>query len=130
MWYQKFDSYMEGLGFKRSRDDHCVYIKQVENHFIYVAFHVNDMFLVGKSMDLIKEVESHLTFEFDIKNHSATHFTLGLDIKRDQASIKFWLNQSKYVETILEHFNMQGSKPLNILIPMGVKLFTKQCPKT
>jgi hypothetical protein len=26
-WYQKFDTYILGLGFVRSRDDHCVYSK-------------------------------------------------------------------------------------------------------
>ena len=29
MWYQKFDTYILGLGFVRSRVDHCVYSKQV-----------------------------------------------------------------------------------------------------
>jgi hypothetical protein len=29
MWYQKFDTYILGLGFVRSRDDHCVYSKQL-----------------------------------------------------------------------------------------------------
>jgi hypothetical protein len=27
MWYQKFDIYILGLGFVRSRADHCVYSK-------------------------------------------------------------------------------------------------------
>jgi hypothetical protein len=27
IWYQKFDTYILGLGFVRSRDDHCVYSK-------------------------------------------------------------------------------------------------------
>ena len=25
MWYKKFDTYMPGLGFTRSKEDHCVY---------------------------------------------------------------------------------------------------------
>ena len=27
MWYQKFDTYIQGLGFVRSKVDHCVYYK-------------------------------------------------------------------------------------------------------
>jgi hypothetical protein len=27
MWYQKFDTYIRGLGFVRSKDDHCIYSK-------------------------------------------------------------------------------------------------------
>jgi hypothetical protein len=35
MRYQNFD--ILGLGFVRSKDDHCVYSKQIGNHFIYVV---------------------------------------------------------------------------------------------
>jgi hypothetical protein len=58
MWYQKFDTYILGLGFVRTRVDHCVYSKQVGNHFIYIVLYVDDMLLVGNSMDVIKEVKS------------------------------------------------------------------------
>ena len=57
MWYQKFDSYIQDLGFKRSQFDHCVYNKEVRDHFINVALYVDDMLLVGNNMDLIKEVK-------------------------------------------------------------------------
>jgi hypothetical protein len=40
------------------------------------------------------------------------------------------LNQRKYVERILQRFNMHGSKPVKVHIPIGVKLSTYQCPKT
>jgi hypothetical protein len=58
MWYQTFDTYILGLGFVRSRDDHCVYSKQVGGHFIYVVLYVDDVLLVGNNMDVIKEVKS------------------------------------------------------------------------
>jgi hypothetical protein len=101
MWYQKFDTYILGLGFVRSRDDHCVYSKQVGNHFIYVVLYVDDMFLVGNNMDVIKEVKSQLSSKFDMKDLGAANFIMRMEIKRDRANRKLWLNQRKYVETIL-----------------------------
>jgi hypothetical protein len=100
MWYQKFDTYILGLGFVRSRADHCVYSKQVGNHFIYVVLFDDDMLLVGNNMDVIKEVKSQLSSKFDMKDLGATNFILGMEIKRDHANRKLWLNQRKYVETI------------------------------
>jgi hypothetical protein len=32
MWYQKFDTYILGLGFTRSKEDHCVYFKLFGDH--------------------------------------------------------------------------------------------------
>jgi hypothetical protein len=130
MWYQKFDTYILGLGFVRSRDDHCVYSKQVGNHFIYVVLYVDDMLLVGNNMDVIKEVKSQLSSKFDMKDLGAANFILGMEIKRDRANRKLWLNQRKYVETILQRFNMHGSKSVKVPIPIGVKLSADHCPKT
>eukprot|EP00253_Pinus_taeda_P002969 PITA_02969 len=53
-----------------------------------------------------------------------------MKIKRDQENGKLWLNQRKYVETILQRFNMQDSETMKVPIPVGVKLSIEQCPKT
>ena len=51
MWYQQFDTYILGLGFVRSRVDHCVYSKKFSNHFIYVLLYVDGMLMVRNNMD-------------------------------------------------------------------------------
>ena len=90
----------------RSKVDHYVYYKQVGEHFIYVVLYVDDMLLVGKNMEVIKEVKSQLSSKFNMKDPRATNFILGMEIKRNHADRKLWLNQRKYVETILHMFNM------------------------
>jgi len=130
MWYQNFDTYILGLGFVRSRADHYVYSNKIGNHFIYVVLYVDDMLLVGNNMDVIKEVKSQLSSKFDMKDIDVANFILGMEIKRDRANRKLLLNQRKYVETILQRFNMHGSKPIKVCISIGVKLSEDQHPKT
>src|SRR5271167_4009163 len=65
-----------------------------------------------------------------MKDLSAANYILGMIIKRDRAKRKLWLNQRKYVETILQRFNMQDSKPVKVPISIGVRLSAEQCPKT
>jgi hypothetical protein len=65
-----------------------------------------------------------------MKDLGAAKFILGMEIKRDHANRKLWLNQRNYVETILQSFNMHGSKLIKVLIPIGVNLSKDQCPKT
>jgi hypothetical protein len=72
----------------------------------------DDMLLVGNNIDVIKEVKSQLSAKFDMKDLGAAKFSMGMDIKRDCANKKLWLNQRKYVETILQRFNMHGSKSI------------------
>jgi hypothetical protein len=53
-----------------------------------------------------------------------------MEIKRDQTIMKLCLNQRKYVETILQRFNMQECNLARVVIPLDVKLFVDQCSKT
>jgi len=80
MRYKNFDTYILGLGFVRSRGDHCVYSKKFGNHFIYVVLYVDDMLLVGNNMDVIKEVKSQLSSKFDMKDIGVANFILEIKI--------------------------------------------------
>jgi hypothetical protein len=122
MWYQKFDNYMLGLGFTRSKEDHYVYFKLIGDHLIYLVLYVDDMLLIGNKKEIIQDLKTHLSSKFDMKYLGASNFILGMEIKRDQKRRKHWLNQRKYVETILQRFNMQECKPFKVPILVGVKL--------
>ena len=52
MSYQKFDTYIHGLGFVRSKVDHCVYYKEVGEHFIYVVLYQIDVVM---SVEVVME---------------------------------------------------------------------------
>jgi hypothetical protein len=41
MWYQKFDTYLLGLGFIRSKVDHYLYFKLIGDHLIYLVLYVD-----------------------------------------------------------------------------------------
>ena len=65
-----------------------------------------------------------------MKDLGVANYILGMEIKRDRAKRKIWLNQRKHVETILHRFNMKDSKPVKVPIPVCVNLSTEHCPKT
>jgi len=65
-----------------------------------------------------------------MKHPGVASYILGMEIKRDWTKRKLWLKQRKYVETILQRFNMQDSKPVKVPILVGVKLSVEQCSKT
>ena len=130
MWYQKFDTYIRGLRFTRSKEDHCVYFKLIGDRVIYLVLYVDDMLLIGNDKEIIQDLKTQLFSKFDMKDLGAANYILGMEIKRDREKRKLQLNYRKYVGTILQRFNMQDSNPVKVLIPVGVKLFAEQCPKT
>jgi len=92
MWYHKFATFVRGLGFTRSKADHCLYFKLIGNCVNYLVLYVDDMLLVGNDKEIIQDLKIQLSSKFDMKYLGATNYILGMEIKRDQAKRKLWLN--------------------------------------
>jgi hypothetical protein len=83
---------MLGLGFTRSKEDHCVYFKLIGDHLIYLVLYLDDMFLIGNTKEIIQDVKTQLSSKFDMKDIGAANFIYGMQIKRDRKNKKLWLN--------------------------------------
>ena len=92
MWYQKFDTFIRGLGFTRSKEDHCVYFKLIGYHVIYLVLYVDDMLLVGNDKEIIQDLKTQLYSKSDMKDLPTTNYILGMEIKRDWEKRKVRLN--------------------------------------
>jgi len=130
IWCKKFETYILELELVRRKVDHYVSSKRAGNSFICIVFDVENIELVGNDIDAIKEVKKQLSSKFDTKDIKVANIMLGSTIKRDKAIRKPWLNQRKYIETVLKRFNMKECKPVNVPILVGIILTTEQCPKT
>eukprot|EP00253_Pinus_taeda_P034114 PITA_34114 len=97
-----------------------IYMKQPEGFMVKV----------GNEKEIIQDLKTQLSSKFDMKIFGVANYILGMEIKKDRKKRKLWLNQGKYVERILQRFNMQDSKPVKVPIPVGVRLSIEQCPKT
>jgi len=58
IWYQKFDTFIRGLGFTRSNANHCVYFKLIADHVIYLVLYVDDMLLVRNDKEIIQYLKT------------------------------------------------------------------------
>jgi len=74
MWYHKFDTFIWGLGFVRSKVDHCVYFKLIGDCVIYLVLYLDDMLLVGNDKEIIQDLKNQLSSKFDMKNLGAANY--------------------------------------------------------
>eukprot|EP00253_Pinus_taeda_P022053 PITA_22053 len=86
--------------------------------------------LVGNDKEIIQDLKTQLSSKFDMKDLGVANYILGMEIKSDRAKMKLWLNQRKFVETMLQRFNVHDSKLVKVPIRVGVMLSAEQCPKT
>ena len=78
MWYQKFDTFIWGLGFTRRKVDHRVYFKLLVHHVICLVLYVDDMLLVGNDKEIIQDLKTHLCSLPSDPTSSILHQTLPL----------------------------------------------------
>ncbi|XP_057817161.1 secreted RxLR effector protein 161-like [Cryptomeria japonica] len=79
---------------------------------------------------MISDLKSQLSTQFEMKDLGATRYILGMEIIRDRAHRKLWISQRKYVNFVLERFNMTDCKQLVVLVLQGMKLSVEDCSKS
>ena len=78
LWYKKFDSFMHRIGFKRCEADHCCYVKFFGNSYIILLLYVDDMLIVGSSIEEINILKKQLLKQFAINDLGAVKQILGM----------------------------------------------------
>ena len=123
-WYKKFDSFMVGHEYTKINANHCVYVKKFPDvKFLILLLYVDDMLIVGQDASMIGDLKKDLFKAFDMKDLGPARQILGMEIAR-------WLSQEKYVERILERFNMKHAKPVGTPLGGHFKLSKKSCPSS
>ena len=127
-WYKKFDPFMVGHEYTRTNADHCVYVRKVPNgKFVILLLYVDDMLIVGQDAGVIGNLKKNLFKSFDMKDLGLARQILGMQILRDRKSKKLWLLQEKYIERVLERFNMKYANPVSTPLGAHFKLRKKSC---
>ena len=128
-WYLKFDSFMEDHGYGKTNSDSCVFVKRFsDDDFIILLLYVDDMLIVGHDANKIKSLKNELSKAFAMKDLGSAKQILGMQITRDRKNKKLWLSQEKYIEKVLERFNMSTCKPVSTPLAGHFKLSSNECP--
>ncbi|KAG8484966.1 hypothetical protein CXB51_021384 [Gossypium anomalum] len=100
-WYKRFDQFMKGQRYTRSKFDHCVYFQKLqEGTFIYLLLYVDDMLIASKSKVEIKRLKTQLNLEFEMKDLGEAKKILGMEIWRDRAHDRVSLSQKQYLKKL------------------------------
>ncbi|KAE8684439.1 GDSL esterase/lipase [Hibiscus syriacus] len=84
-WYKQFDKFMIGQKYTRSKYDHCVYLRELEDgSYIYLLLYVDDMLIASRSQTEIAKLKTQLNREFEMKDLGEAKKILGIEISRDK----------------------------------------------
>ena len=79
---------------------------------------------------MIHRLKGELFKSFDMKDLGPAQQILGIKIVRDRKAKKIWLLHEKYVERVLENFNIRDAKTVSTSLASHFKLSKNLCPST
>ena len=75
------------------------------------------MLIVGQDASVIGNLKKDLFRSFDMKDLGPARQILDMQILRDRKAKKLWLSQEKYIERVLERFNMKhANQSVHLLV--------------
>ena len=89
-WNATLDEFLTFTGYRKSKADDCIYVKQVKNSDGQVSFvilavpYVDDMIPMSNDIKFLNAEKASLCKRFEIIDQSEAHFILGKSIRRDR----------------------------------------------
>ncbi|KAJ9564380.1 hypothetical protein OSB04_000346 [Centaurea solstitialis] len=108
-WYDTLSSYMLENKFERGVIDKTLFIKRIKTDMLLVQIYVDDIIFRSTKDDMCKEFEELMHKKFKMSSMGELTFFLGLQVKQKPEGI--FINQSKYVASMLQKFGMNDAKP-------------------
>jgi Reverse transcriptase (RNA-dependent DNA polymerase) len=87
-----------------------------------IGLWVDDLIIIGRNLDIINDLKKKLNDNFDMKDLKDLTYFLGLQVIRDRSRRTLHLNQTQYIQKILQRFNMDDCKPVGTPMDISVKL--------
>ena len=75
---------------------------------LIVVLYVDDVIFIGNDDYLIENFKTIMKEEFEMTDMGLLKYFLGIEVEQDENGI--FISQAKYVNEVLERFNMQESK--------------------
>ncbi|KAJ9553795.1 hypothetical protein OSB04_017840 [Centaurea solstitialis] len=110
-WYDTLSSYLLENKFERGVIEKTLFIKRTKTDMLLVQIYVDDIIFGSTKDDMCKEFEELMHKKFKMSSMGELTFFLGLQVKQKPEGI--FINQSKYVASMLQKFGMNDAKPVS-----------------
>ena len=109
-WHEKFDRTLTSAGFVVNEADKCVYYRYGGGEGVILCLYVDDILILGTSLDVIKETKDFLSNNFEMKDLGEADVILNIKLLRE-GNGGITLVQSHYMENVLGHFGYRKCEP-------------------
>jgi hypothetical protein len=117
-WNSKLDAELHNLGFRKCKSEYGLYTRAREKQRLIVGVYVDDLIIVGESIQEVSLFKSEMKHVFRMSDLGALSYYLGIEVRQDPQGI--WLCQSSYAMKLLERTGMKNCN--SCAVPMEAKM--------
>ena len=128
-WNQTIDKKLKELGFRQSRNDPCLYIKERGKGIIRLNLHVDDCCATFNDEEMYIGFFNELKKDYKLSESFDNNMFLGMLIDRTKDG-GIQVHQRHFLDEVLAKYNAEHLKPVINPARKEIKLSKEQCPKT
>jgi hypothetical protein len=113
-WHEKFDRTLTSIGFVVNEADKCVYYRYGGDEGVILCLYVDDILILGTSLDVIKETKGFLSNNFKMKDLGEADVIFNIKPLRE-GNGGITLVQFHCVEKVLSRFGFNECEPAPML---------------
>lgn len=80
-WYINFNEYLDKLGFVKSLSESTLYIKDYQATFLVISLYVDDLLVIGSSVELIHQFKDDMMQVFEMSDFGEMSYFLGMEVE-------------------------------------------------
>ena len=119
-WYGKINQFFEKNGFRRSEEDHSLYVHQQRS--LIILLYVDDLVIAATSLDHISWAKSSLSASFDMTELGELKGFIGVEVVRDRARHSLKISQEAYIGRVLKDHGMDQCATVSTPVDPAVRL--------
>src|SRR5579863_5259083 len=122
-WNQQFHGVLIELSFTRTYADAGIYVyhQQEGDSPLFVILYVDDITIMGASLEAVKQLKADLAKHYEITDLGEIASYLGIRITRDRSKKRLEIDQSGYIKDVLDRFGMADANPHNTPLLAGAE---------
>ena len=114
-WYIEACRGLKNLGFRPCFSDPSIFV--TEDRSLIIGLYVDDMLVLGKDPKAVDAIIQGMKGIWEIKDLGDVDLILGLKVLRDRAKGTLKINQTAYIQSLIDRFRLQDAKPVGL--PVG-----------
>ena len=130
-WYQEMSWVLvKDLGFTRSTVDHLVFFWHSSDEHTIIAVATDDMAVTSKQAEDVTRFKADIQHYWEITDNRPICWFLGFQILCDHTAQTISINQSMYIQAMVNKFRLTNSAPVTTPMVTGATFLTADSPST